>query len=105
MPGAISAIAAILRQAPVILAAADALVSRTRRPQVTTEDLNGLRQRIAELEQHQQANATLAKDLADATTAMAAAIQANAATARQTFAIATAAALLGASALLVALFR
>ena len=105
MPGALSAIAALLRQAPVILAAADALVSRTRRPQVTTDDLNGLRQRIAELEQHQQANATLAKDLADATTALATAVQANAAKARQAFVIAIVAVLLAASALLVALLR
>ena len=105
MPGALSAIAILLRQAPTILAAADALVSRTRRPQVTSEDLNGLRKRIADLEQHQQANATLAKDLADATTAMATAVQANAAKARQAFFIAIAGLLLAALALLVVLLR
>src|SRR5262245_54105852 len=105
MPGALSAIGAILRQAPTILAAADALVSRTRRPQVTSEDLNGLRQRLGELEQHQQANAALAKDLADATTAMATAIQMNAAKANQIFLIAVAALVAAVSALLVALFR
>jgi len=105
MPGAFSAIAAILRQAPVILAAADALVSRTRRPHVTSEDLEGLRQRIGDLEQHQQANATLAKDLADATTAMATAIQTSAAKARQAFLLAIAALVVAVSALLVALLR
>jgi ribosomal 50S subunit-associated protein YjgA (DUF615 family) len=105
MPGALSAIAALLRQTPVILAAADALVSRTRRPQVTSEDLNGLRQRIVELEQHQHANAALAKDLADATTAIATAVQANGAKTRQALVIAIAAVLLAASALLVALLR
>ena len=105
MPGAISAIGAILRQAPVILAAADALVSRTRRPQVTSEDLDGLRQRLGELEHHQQANATLAKDLADATTAMASAIQTNAAQTRQAFLLAMGALVIAVSALLVALLR
>jgi hypothetical protein len=105
MPGALSAIGAILRQAPVILAAADALVSRTRRPQVTTEDLDGLRRRLGELEQHQQANATLAKDLADATTTLAAAAQASAAKTRQAFALAIVALVVAASALLVALLR
>jgi hypothetical protein len=105
MPGAISAIGAILRQAPVILAAADALVSRTRRPQVTAEDLDSLRQRIGELEQHQQANATLAKDLADATTAMASAIQTTGAQTRQAFLLAIGALVIAVSALLVALLR
>ena len=105
MPGALSAIGAILRQAPVILAAADALVSRTRRPHVTNEDLDGLKRRISELEQHQQANATLAKDLADATTALAAAAQASAAKTHQAFVLAIAALVVAASALLVALLR
>jgi hypothetical protein len=104
MPGAFSAIGAILRQAPTILAAADALVNRTHRPQATT-DLDSLRQRIAELEQHQQANATLAKDLADATTALATAVQANTAKARQAFLLAIAALVIAASGLLVAMFR
>lgn len=105
MPGAISAIGAILRQAPVILAAADALVSRTRRPQVTSEDLDGVRQRLGELEQHQQANAAIAKDLADATTAMAGAIQTSAAKTRQAFLLAVAALVVAVSALLAALIR
>jgi hypothetical protein len=105
MPGAFSAIAAILRQAPVILAAADALVSRTRRPQITNEDLDGLKRRIFELEQHQQANAALAKDLADATTALATAAQATAAKARQAFVLAVVALVIAASALLIALLR
>ena len=105
MPGALSAIGVILRQAPAILAAADALVSRTRRPQVTTQDLEGLKQRLSELEQHQQANAALAKDLADATTALAAAAQASAAKARQAFILAIVATAIAASALLLALLR
>jgi hypothetical protein len=105
MPGALSAIGAILRQAPVILAAADALVSRTRRPQVTTEDLDGLKGRLAELEQYQQAHATLAKELADATTALASAAQASAAKTHQAFVLAVVALVVAASALLVALLR
>jgi phage/plasmid primase-like uncharacterized protein len=105
MPGAISAIAAILRQAPVLLAAADALVARTRKPPVTAADLDGLRQRLADLEQHQQANAALAKDLADHSGAMATAVQAAAARARQAFLLGIVAVALGASALLIALLR
>ena len=105
MPGAISAIGAILRQAPIILAAADALVSRTRRPQVTTEDLQGLEQRLAELQQHQQATAALAKDLADATSALSTAVQASHAKARQAFFLAAAALVVAGSALLVVLLR
>ena len=105
MPGAFSAIGAILRQAPVILAAADALVSRTRRPQVTSEDLAGLKQRLDEIEQHQQANASLAKELADATSTLATAVQASAAKAHQAFVLAIVAVILAAAALLVALLR
>ena len=100
-----STLAAILRQAPVILGAAEALVARSRRPTVTTADLEGLRQRIAELEQHQQANAALAKDLADHATAIAAAVQANAVKARQAFVLGIAGIAIGVIALLVALLK
>jgi hypothetical protein len=105
MPGPWGALAAILRQAPVILAAADALVARTRRPPVTTEDLAGLNQRLVELEQHQQANATLAKDLADHAGALATAVQASAAKSRQAFLLGIAALVIAVTALLVALLR
>src|SRR5262245_3995785 len=101
MPGALSAIGAILRQAPVIIAAADALVSRTRRPGVTADDLDGLRQRLDELDQHQRATAALAKDLADATTALATAVHANTAKVRQAFVLAIVALILAGSALVV----
>ena len=105
MPGAIGAIAAILRQAPMILAAADALVARSRRPSVPNADLETLRQRIAELEQHQQANATLAKDLADHASAMTTAVQANATKAQYAFVLGIVGVALGVAALLVALLR
>jgi hypothetical protein len=105
MPGALSAIGALLRQAPAIIAAADALVSRTRGPGVSAKDLDGLRERLGELERHQQANAALAKDLADATTALATAAQANAARARQALVLAIAALIIAVSALLVVLLR
>jgi hypothetical protein len=105
MPGPWSAVAAILRQAPVILAAADALVARSRKPAVTTADLEGLQKRIAELEQHQQANAALTKDLADHATAITQAVQASAAKAQQGFLLAIAGVVLGAIALLVAMLK
>ena len=105
MPGAWGALAAILRQAPMILAAADALVARTRQPAAPNADIETLRQRVAELEQHQQANAVLAKDLADHASAITAAVQANAVKAQYAFLLGIGGAVLGTVALLVALFR
>ena len=93
----------ILRNAPVVLAAADGLLARTRRPSTTAADLDALRQRIADLEQHQQATATLAKELAEQASAITAAIQANALKVRQTFILTIVAVVLGVFALLVAL--
>jgi hypothetical protein len=101
----LSAIGALLRHTPAIIAAADALVSRTRGPGVVAKDLDGLREKLGELERLQQANAALAKDLADATTALATAAQANAAKARQAFVLAIVALILAASAVLVVLLR
>jgi hypothetical protein len=99
------ALAAVLRQTPMILGAAEALVARSRRPSVTTADLDSLRQRLAELEQHQQANAVLAKDLAEHASTVATAVQANAAKARQGFVLGIAGLALGLIALLVALMK
>lgn len=105
MPGALSAIAAILRQTPVILAAADALVARSRKPAITTADFEGMRKRLDEIEQHLQANASLTKDLADHATAMTQAVQASAAKAHQAFLLGLAGTVLGAIALVLTLLR
>ena len=100
-----AALATILRQAPAVLAGADALLSRTRKPQTTAPDLEALRQRIIELEQHQQATATLAKELAEQGHAIAAAMQADAAKTRQAFILSIVAAVVAVIALLVAVLR
>ena len=70
----------ILKQASALLAAADALLARSRRRSVersAATDLEALRQRIAELEQLQQADADVVKQLADQMSAVALAAQAS----------------------------
>lgn len=98
MPGPlVSALAAIpwpmiLKQAPALLAAADALLASSRRRSVeltAPTDVQALRERIAELEQHQQAYADLVKQLADHINAVAVAAQASSVRARQSFMLAT----------------
>jgi D-aminopeptidase len=103
MPVPWVALGRILRQAPVVLAAADALLARTRRPSTPAADLEALRQRISELEQHQQATATLAKELAEQAQAIAAALQADAAKTRQTFILSVVGIVLGVFALAIVL--
>ena len=98
-----AALGTILRNAPVILGAADALLTRTRRPATTAADLDALRQRITDLEQHQTATATLAKELAEQASAISAALQANAIKTRQAFILAIVAVVVAVSALLFAL--
>ena len=96
---------AIVRQAPLILSAADALLARSRRGSPTAADLESLRQRMSELEQHQHATATLAKELAEQAQAIAAAMQADAAKTRQAFILAVVAVVLGAAAVAIAIWR
>ena len=103
MPLPWAALGTILRTAPIVLGAADSLLARTRRPATTAADLDALRQRIADLEQHQQATATLAKELAEQANAVTQAIQANAIKTRQSFILSIVAVVLGVLALLVAL--
>jgi hypothetical protein len=88
---------AILKQAPALLAAADVLIARSRRPVAPTAatDVEALRQRIAELEIHQQAYADLVKQFADHINAVALAAEASSLRLRQCFAIATAGVCLG----------
>ena len=105
MPMPWAALATILRQAPVVLAGADVLLSRTRKPQTTAADLEALHQRLTDLEQHQQATASLAKELAEQGHAIAAAVQADAAKTRQAFILAVVAAVVAVIALLVVVLR
>ena len=105
MPMPWAALGTILRTAPMVLGAADALLARTRKPATTAADLDALRRRIADLEQHQLATATLAKELAEQASAISAALQANAIKTRQTFILSIVAVVLGVSAVLLALLR
>jgi len=88
---------AILKQAPALLAAAEVLMAKSRRPVAPTadSDVEALRQRIVELETHQQAYADLVKQFADHITAVAVAAQASSLRVRQCFALATAGVCLG----------
>src|SRR5258706_8625945 len=82
----------LLEQAPALWAAANALLQRSRRkPSDATAatDVQALRERIAELEQHQQDFADLVKRLADQGNALAAASQASAIRARRSLIVAT----------------
>ncbi len=98
------ALSLVLKQAPAVLAAADALLvgSRQRRQAANTAgEVEALRQRIAGLEQHQQATAELSKQLAEHATAIAKAAQATAEKARQAFILAIVAVTLALATLLL----
>jgi hypothetical protein len=108
MPLPWSALSIVLKQAPAILAAADALLigSRQRRDAANTAGaVDALRERIAALEQHQGANAELSKQLAEHATAIAAAAQATAEKARQAFILAIVGITLALAALLLLWLR
>jgi hypothetical protein len=96
---------AILRQAPLILGAADTLLARSRRSSAAAADLEAVRQRLTELEQHQLATAALAKELAEQAQAIAAALQADAAKTRQVFILAVVAVVLAIAAIAIAIAR
>ena len=97
-----------MKQAPAVLAAADALLigSRQRRQAANTAgEVEAVRQRLAGLEGHQQANAELSKQLAEHATAIAAATQATAEKARQAFILAVVGVTLALTALLLLWLR
>ena len=99
---------AILKQAPALLGAADAMLAKSRsRSAALAEatDVQALRQRIVELEANQQACADLVKQLADHVTAVSAVAEAAAARVRQSVLFATAALGLGVIACLLAWFK
>jgi len=99
----VSALAAIpwptiLKQAPALLAAADALIARSgRRPVAPTAETNieTLRQRVADLEAQQQSYADLVRQLADQLGAITVAAEASSVRVRQCFVLAAAAVGLG----------
>ena len=71
----------ILKQAPALLAAADELLARSRRRSTASavaDDAHALRQRIAELEQQQQSNADLVRQLTNQINALTVAAEATA---------------------------
>jgi len=94
----------ILKRATVVIAAADALRahSRLRGENQSTGDLEALRKHVTELEQHQRANAELAKQLADQTSALAVAARETAVRTRQAFVLALAGCVLALVAILIA---
>ena len=102
MPVPWTALGTILKQAPLVLAAADALLSRSRGRTQPATDVVSLQQRVAELEQHQQATAALARELAEQAQAVAAAATANAARARQALMLSAVSLALAVAALLLA---
>ena len=99
--------ATILKRATVVIAAADALRahSRARTEGQSKGDLEALRQRVNELEQHQRANAELAKQLADQTSALAVAARETAVRTRQAFILALVGCVLALVALLIGWLR
>ena len=102
MPVPWAALGTILRQAPLVLAAADALLSRSRGRTAPAADTVSLQQRVAELEQHQQATAALARELAEQAQVLAATASATTAKLKQAWLIAGASLLLAIVAIVIA---
>jgi hypothetical protein len=110
MPGPLAWLAAIswpmvLKQAPAVLAAADAMLERSRRrsgEHLASTDVEALRQRIAELEQQQQAAAVVVKQLADHIDVVTLAAQASSVRTRQALILATVGVVVGLVACLLA---
>ena len=108
MLGLWTAVGMVLKQAPLVISAADALFARSRQRRAATSpsaEMEALRQRIAELEHHQQASAELAKQLADHAAVVASAMQTTAAKVQQAIIIGITGAALGLLALVIALMR
>ena len=95
----------LLRQAPTILAAADALLANTRRrdqpPAAPTSD-PALEQRIERIEELQRTNADVVKQLADQVGALTAAAEVDGARTRLALTLGAAGVALGVVAVLIA---
>ena len=107
MPGLWTAVGLVLKQAPLVISAADALFARARQRKSVNPaaEFEAVRQRITELEHHQQASAELAKQLADHAATVASAMQTTAKKVQQALLLAVAATVLGLVALVIALLR
>ena len=100
--------ATILKNAPALLGAADALLAQTRQRSAATEitgDVNVLRRRVAEIDQQQRASAELVRQLADQVNAMAAAAEQSAARLRIAYALAITGTVLGIAGCLIGWLR
>jgi hypothetical protein len=98
----------ILKNAPMLLGAADALLAQARQRSAATEisgDINVLRQHVARLEEQQRASAELVKQLADQLSAMTTAAEQSAARVRIAFGVAIAGTVLGIAGCLLAFLR
>lgn len=98
----------LLKQAPALMAAADALLVRSTRnatAAAAANDVQAVRQRLAEIEQQQQAQATLTKQLTLQLDSLTAAAQTTAARARQALIVGGVGLAAGLVALVVALLR
>jgi hypothetical protein len=98
----------ILKNAPTLLAAADALLAQTKRrtpPAEVAGDLHAVRRRVAELDEQQRASVELVKRLADQVNAMAVAAEASSARLRHAYVMAIAGIILGVTGCLLAVLR
>jgi hypothetical protein len=98
----------ILKNAPAILSAADALLAQSRRTTVATEltgDVQLLQRRLAELDHQQRASAELVQRLATQVNEMALAAEQSAAKLRIAYALAIIGAVLGTAGCLIGWLR
>jgi hypothetical protein len=98
----------ILKQAPTILAAADALLARSRPapgPSSSSFDDQAVRQRLDHLEELQRSDAMVIKQLADQVSALTAAARVDAARTRLALACGIGGVVIGAAAFLLAWLR
>jgi len=98
----------ILKQGPALLQAADALLATSRRAVggvSAANDAEALRQRVAALEDQQQAFATLVKELTDHLNAVTIAAQASALRVRQSLIVGGVGVVLGLAGCLLAFLR
>jgi hypothetical protein len=98
----------ILKNAPMLLGAADALLAQARQRSVATEiggDVNVLRQHVARLEEQQRASAEVVRQLADQVNAMTVAAEQSAARLRIAYALAITGTVLGIAGCLIGWLR
>jgi hypothetical protein len=98
----------ILKNAPMLLGAADALLAQARQRSVATEiggDINVLRQHVARLEEQQRSSAELVRQLADQLSAMTTAAEQSESRLRIAYALAITGTVLGIAGCVIGLLR